>query len=466
MNNATFGMTVQKLICDYYNIKPNEWAINQYNSNYNEIYKGVEKIFDKIFNEIGANPIKCLNFESDMENNGAINPHNFFLNNGMTLSIKTTKQKTNAKIAPKIIGQAGYDRLNYHFGHLYNKNIEDQEDIKKLIWNNIDEIMPIFVDYMFLSDILLWIYIENNEYKYKIIYRDEKPDFLWDKNKFTFTRPTINDWIESITVKYENISIAEIQVHKKRNFKFRFILNNLELLFKQRKDNNETFGMSIENAICNLFNLDKPDHLEKRSNHIIELKSRDVILRAFKYIPKPIKYAGSEKGKFGNQSKSPVDFILDGEKTLSLKTNIGNKVCPPEIGQPSINTFKKHFAYLISDIDNFSAETFKNVVYESIDELMNQYLFYLLDCDYLLWIYKDKLNYNYKILSNNFKFQFEKDKFSFTRNIDNWNESNTVKYCGITIGEFQIHTKRNCLKFRFNMKNLIQILDEKNVKFI
>ena len=86
---------------------------------------------------------------------------------------------------------------------------------------------------------------------------------------------------------------------------------------------------------------------------------------------------------------------------------------------------------------------------------------YLFDCDYLLWIYQNRAEYKYKILSNEITFKFDKSKFTFTRNIDNWNESNTVKYCGIPIGEFQVHKNRNCLKFRFIMKNLIEILEKK-----
>lgn len=459
-NNAAFGMTVQKLMCDYYGIEPNEHAINQYNSNFDSKFSDVQNLFKKIFKEIGAEPIKCLSFESNELNGGITSPHNFYLSNGMTLTVKTTKQKTNAKVAPKVVGQAGYEKLNYHFGHIYSRNIEDQLDIKNLLWNHIDEVMPIFVDYLFLSDILLWIYIDNDKYDYKIIYREEKPELSWDKNKFSFTKSTINEWRESLTIKYSNLSIAEVQVHKKRNFKFRFILNNLEQLFKEKQTNNETFGISVENAICNLYRLDKPSHLEKRTNKEIEAKSKNVIIEAFKSIPRPIKYIGAEKGNYGAKSKSPVDFVLDGNKTLSLKTNIGNKVCPPNIGQPSIETFKKYFEYLIPNINSFNIESFKELVFESIDELMNQYLKNLFDCDYLLWIYINKGNYNYKILSNDLKYKFDKSKFTFTRNIFNWNESNTVKYCGVSIGEFQIHKNRNSLKFRFNMKNLIELLEK------
>jgi hypothetical protein len=460
MNTAAFGMTVQKLICDKYNLMPNEWAENQFNSNYDKKYDEVSKIFPKIFEEIGSYPIKCLTFEKNVVPGNTLSPHNFYLSNGMTMSIKTTRTKMNSKVAPQVVGQAGYEKLNYHFGHLVDEKISDQNDIKNLIWNNIESVIPIFIDYLFLSDILLWIYIENDNYEYKIIYRDEKPDFKWEKSKFSFTRSNVFEWKESLTIKYDNLSIAEVQIHKNRNFKFRFILDKLEKMFTVREKNNETLGISIENAICNLFDLDKPPHLDKRSDPRIMETAKDAILKAFEKMPEPIRYVGAEKGERGGASKSPVDFILEDEKTLSLKTNIGSKVCPPEIGQPSIETFKKHFAYLIADLDTFSTDDFKQIAIECTEDLMNNYLKYLLDCDYLLWIYQKSSIYNYKILSRDMKFTFKQENFTFTRNLNEWNESNTVKYCGITIGEFQIHKNRNSLKFRFDMKNLINLLED------
>ncbi len=42
MNNAAFGMTVQKLICDVYDLNPNEWAKRQYESNYDSSFDGVK----------------------------------------------------------------------------------------------------------------------------------------------------------------------------------------------------------------------------------------------------------------------------------------------------------------------------------------------------------------------------------------------------------------------------------------
>lgn len=61
----------------------------------------------------------------------------------MTLSIKTSQSRNNAKVAPQIVGQAGYDKLNYHLDTYVIQN-RRSNDIKELIWNNIDLALPIF----------------------------------------------------------------------------------------------------------------------------------------------------------------------------------------------------------------------------------------------------------------------------------------------------------------------------------
>lgn len=55
----------------------------------------------------------------------------------------------------------------------------------------------------------------------------------------------------------------------------------------------------------------------------------------------------------------------------------------------------------------------------------------------------------------------QSNKVSFTKpKIEQWNESNTVKYDGLTIGEFQVHNHRSCFKFRFQMANLLMLLEK------
>ena len=52
----------------------------------------------------------------------------------------------------------------------------------------------------------------------------------------------------------------------------------------------------------------------------------------------------------------------------------------------------------------------------------------------------------------------KKKEFSFTHGIENWKESTTIKYKKVSIGEYQIHKNRDCIKFRFNFKNMLNFL--------
>ena len=189
-----------------------------------------------------------------------------------------------------------------------------------------------------------------------------------------------------------------------------------------------------------------------------------VIKESFKILPKAIKHTGSESGERGEQSKCSYDFILEGGKTLSLKTNKGKMVCPPEVGQPGSETclfyFRNYFPSGMSEVTN---EEFKNMVYNHIADIMPIYVEHLFDSNWLLWIYREKTGYKFKTISqfDTRNFKWEKDKFSFTKpEIGQWNESNTVKYDGLTIGEFQVHNHRSCFKFRFQMANLLMLLEK------
>jgi hypothetical protein len=45
---------------------------------------------------------------------------------------------------------------------------------------------------------------------------------------------------------------------------------------------------------------------------------------------------------------------------------------------------------------------------------------------------------------------------TFSRQGEAWNESSTLKIGKKTIGEFQIHNHRNCIKFRWDLNGLLQ----------
>lgn len=468
MNNAITGFTLQKLICDKYGIIPNsDHAINQFKAAYDDTLKNeLNVIIDKIFTSLGEKPVECTTLSFDNKKKEL--PYNFILSKNSTLSIRTNI--SGYKVAPRKVGQAGFATLNEYFREIYGKEISNQDDIKDLIYNKIDKILPIFFDNLFDADYIVWIYSEGNEYKYHLINGNSEIDIDLERKKFSFTK-NLENWIESTTLKYNDISIAEIQTHKNRSFKFRFIMKNILPFIISKSNTNESLGITAEKVVCDIFKLDYPPNFFKRYSVEMQYLLQDVILESFKYLPAPIKHSGSEVGIRGGASKSSFDFLLQGNKTLSLKTNIGKMVCPSEVGQPNDKTAYLYFSHLIKE-DRIDKNIFKRMVYESINHLMKIYIEHLFDSDYLLRIYKNKNEdvalsgniYDFQIVEKNtgYNFFWDKSKFQFSKpKIEDWNESNTVYYDKVSIGEFQVHNNRNCFKFRFNFDNLLKILRRK-----
>lgn len=460
MNNADYGLSLQKLICNKYKLEINDWAAAQFESSYNEVYRQeLEPIIPLIFSALKSKPIRLLTYTQELiKSKQTTSPHNFLLDNGKTLSIRTTK--TSDKVAPRTVGQAGFLVLNEYFAEIYGSRIENQSDVRMLMVEHIHEVLPIFIEQLFQSDYTVLLSRKDLR-NIHIIKADELAEYSFNKSDFTFTRG-LDTWVESTTLKYKGTSIAEIQTHKERSFKFRFIISSIPEWFRQVKETNETLGMSAEGAICEYFDLEKPPSFAGRVLRTYIERLLPVVDKAFKDIPKAIKHSGSMPGDRGEQSKCSYDFVLDGNKTLSLKTNKGKMVCPPEVGQPGSKTCLLYFAkFLEEGITEVNRERFKEMVLTKVEQIMPIYVEHLFDSDWLLWIYESKKGFEYiSINKNDIKaFVWEKEKFSFTKStLEEWNESNTVKYEGISIGEFQVHQNRNCYKFRFNMQNLLKLI--------
>ena len=123
--------------------------------------------------------------------------------------------------------------------------------------------------------------------------------------------------------------------------------------------------------------------------------------------------------------------------------------------------------------DNYEnrSKIFKEISIKYIDIIINEYWKNLVECDYLLFFYDivDKnenisKNPQYIVLRKELELpNWSKKNFLFTKSLENWNESNSVKYINngksISIGEFQVHKNRNCFKFRFNIKNILKIMN-------
>ncbi len=458
-NNSEMGFTIQKTICDMYGIVPeSERATTFFDTNYDAVLSGRARPYlQRIFDELGTRPISCHTFEKV---DGCLVPYNFILEDNSTLSVRTNFKGD--KIAPREVGQAGFDKLNEHFGAIYGRPIVTQQDIKQLFIDSVDEVLPVFIDYLMDADHILWIRFEDGQFTYDLFEGNGTFIMDFERENFTFTRG-LDEWVESTTLKYRGTSIAEIQIHKNRSFKFRFIMGNMMPLLRESKVNNETLGITAELLICGEYGLDYPPDLRERGSASIGSRLRPSVRSAFQHLPRPIRYTGNEKGSRGKRSKCPYDFVLEGNKTLSVKTNYGQKVCPPEVGQPSAETCYMYFDDFING-DRVTEESFKRMVFDHIQDIIPIYLSHLFDSDYLLRIRESPPGsgtFIYSIVEKDtgVGFHWEPSKFSFTQpTMEQWNESNTVRYDDIPLGEFQVHKHRNCYKFRFNFDNLLKIL--------
>lgn len=458
MNNAVLGMTIQKFICQKYDVPVHPKAEAQFIASYNKEYElGLDELVNAIIDEIGVAPVQCLTFMPSENGKETLSPHNFVLKNGTTLSIRTNK--SGDKVAPRVVGQCGLPVFNTFFSELAGFAIEDKEQIKGVVLKSIEKMIPTFLDYLFVSDYTVWIRYDDDKYSYTIFDRNQFVDIDMEREHFTFTKDGA-EWNESTTVKYKGISIAEIQIHKNRTFKFRFIMKALQKFLVEVKMTTETFGMTAEKTICDVFGLSYPANFKTRCSARLQEEITPVVKAAFTKLPEAIKHTGSEKGERGKESKCSYDFVLEGQKTMSLKTNTGKMICPPEVGQPGAETCYLYFKHL-TDAPKMTGEVFKKMVLQRIAEMMPIYVEHLLDSDYLLWIYKKKNNYEYKIFNSDFakNLVWDVTAFTFTKpTLEEWNESNTLKYNGFSIGEFQVHKARSCFKFRFNMENFEKIV--------
>ena len=304
MNNAFLGMTIQKFICQKYNVPMHPNSVSQFTSSYNKDYEpGLTELTDAVFKEIGKAPKQCLTFAPSEKGKETLSPHNFLLSDGTTLSIRTNK--TGDRVAPRVVGQCGLYIFNAFFSDLAGYEIKSQAQIKSVVLQHIEKMIPIFLDYLFVSDYTVWVQYNEGKYSYTIFDRNQFVDIEPNYEHFSFTRAS-EEWKESTTLKYKGISIAEIQLHKNRLFKFRFIMKALQKFIVEAKMTTETLGMTAEKTICDLFSLAYPDNFKGRVSARLQEEIAPTVKAAFKNLPAAIKHTGSEKGERGKDSKGYI----------------------------------------------------------------------------------------------------------------------------------------------------------------
>ena len=148
--------------------------------------------------------------------------------------------------------------------------------------------LPTFLDYMFVSDYTVWLRRdEDGKYDFTIFDRNQYVNIDLEREHFSFTKEGA-DWNESTTLKYKGISIAEVQIHKNRTFKFRFIMKALQKFLVEAKQTTETFGMTAEKTICDIFGLEYPDSFRTRCSPKLQEDMTPTIVKAFEKLPRGV----------------------------------------------------------------------------------------------------------------------------------------------------------------------------------
>ena len=157
------------------------------------------------------------------------------------------------------------------------------------------------------------------------------------------------------------------------------------------------------------------------------------------------------------------DFMDDYGKTMSVKTIMsGNKICPQSIGQCSFRSFNSK-----TGLDLENKDDFKRYFMCNKNEMLKQYLYHCICCDNTI-VYKFHNGLIYTIDKCG-EVEFVPDlHFDTSKTIEDWNESNTVYVnCGdkrLSLGEIQIHNNRDCIKFRFNIDSLVDMIRNNYIK--
>jgi len=467
-NNETFGWSCQAAIAEIHEI---DYGIqnNRFDQGIVKWLKEDRKFVDFIK---GYNIVEYLTLSNKFTSDIITRcPHTFLTGEGETLSLRTFKGG-NKMFAPKVVGQSGDSTFNYVFGHL-TKNVVTRANFKAFCFDNIEAILPIVIDYALISDINIFVSIEGDTLKWDVIERGNLADLSFERSEITFTKNTVESWVESNTIKVSGITIMEMQMHKNRpGYKIRLHSQNFPQFIQVEEINNATLGDSAEYALCRVYGVASGFQYAGVKNNI-----NPTVLRDFEshYAAKgeelleyrPIRYSGTERRKRGGHSKSGVDFFLEDDRTLSLKTNKTRpyKVCPPEIGQPSPATFDLYFSNRGWYEGGITEAVFRLLVTDAniLSSLLREYVKYLNECDFIMWSTYNVVSreIDSKVLAKDVlsDIDFDPSLLSWTNDFSD-KSSVTVKYGPdkLSIGEFQIHSARSSLKFRFIMDNLLKLV--------
>ena len=210
----------------------------------------------------------------------------------------------------------------------------------------------------------------------------------------------------------------------------------------------EDLGKIFEKAICLLY------EIEYDGNYKYSLEEAEIIKEKIYKLKDAFPYEIKHIAKNGCQ----YDFKVVGceNSFLSAKTTKKDgKVCPQVIGQPS----KKKFCNFFKIDVEINLDEIKEYITSNVTNILGVYTLYTFDCPIVYYNKHKKLLRFVKLQE---MIDWTKYNITFTHIIKNkkWNESSSIIINDITLGEFQIHNKRDCIKFRWCFEKLLDLFKD------
>jgi hypothetical protein len=229
----------------------------------------------------------------------------------------------------------------------------------------------------------------------------------------------------------------------------------------------EDLGKTVEFAICQAIGTEFKGNFKYCMDRVKRLQERFSFLKP---ILDGYKYTGNESNLNDFEKEEIMDIRSESEAVklyhLSVKTTKKKndwKICPQLIGQPTRFTFCQKFG-----LDNIKSKVvlsdsaLKDYITTHTFEMLDAYSKTTFHCPIFFYNEGSDLAMMISLVSpvDWSKFEFS---FSHLEKSKSWNESITLyikkevngKSKLITIGEFQFHNGRDCIKFRFHLKNIL-----------
>lgn len=209
----------------------------------------------------------------------------------------------------------------------------------------------------------------------------------------------------------------------------------------------EDLGKIFEKAICILFNISYEGNYKYSEEEAIILSNRLIKLKDI--IPNTLKHTAQNGNQYDFQS-------IESNTYLSAKTTKKDgKICPQVIGQ---TTKKKFGEYFNLNVD-ITLDQIKEYIQMNQLHLLNEYSKHTFDCP-MVYFNKKSNNLLYITLSTAIDWSQYEIIFSHIKKNKVWNESSSISIHNITIGEYQIHKHRNCIKFRWSFEKLLTLFKD------